>query len=231
VESVSEGVGGDGVVGPSVVGVDPTRCDEPLGGEEPGTAGLIDEPVVAEVNEQGGGEADPAGLVSLAASDVDQAGVAIDVMDLEGGELGDTQAGVQEQDEDGVCEGVSEGSAEEAVGLFVGQGQSRGAPPVSGPGDAGHDLGSTEGDGVEEAEGGVVDDSGGGCEAAVGEVEEKGADCFGAHPVGRAAEEAGEAGDVADVVGGGARGEVAESEVFGHLLTKRSHGAVPSGPV
>jgi len=101
---------------------------------------------------------------------------------------------------------------------------------VSRPGHICHDLGSAEGDVVEKAQRGVVDDAGGRGQFAVGEVEEEGADLVGAQLVGGASEVACEGGDVAEVVGGGACSEVAQSEIFRHLLPKRSHGVCPSGP-
>jgi hypothetical protein len=201
--------GGDGTVGPPV-GADSTH---EAGREEEGRAGADDDPVALEEPKGTRREHDGASLVALAASDVDEARTPIDVVDLQGGGLGDAQAGGEHDGEEGVVIGRRRQQGEEVSDLGAGEGAA-GEPSLdAGTGDVVEDV--EPADAVEEAlQGGVVDGASGGGAAGVGEVEEEGADVLGGEGGERGWSVVPEKdGGTGEVLADGAVGQTAKPEV------------------
>lgn len=159
-ETLSDGVVVHGPVGPALERVDDVGPDEPVGGEEPGSGWLCDDPVAPEEAEVCVGESDGAGLSALSVSDVDEAGGGVDVGDLEVAGLCESEAGGEEGFEEGEEPGPVAGGAEDGANFLgcEGSGGSDGGDP--GPGNAGDHVGALEGVDEEELERSVVDGAG-----------------------------------------------------------------------
>jgi len=207
------------VVGPgAVAGADAS------GGEEEGGLGSDDGPVALEESEGAGREHDGASLVALAASDVDESGAAVDVVDLQGDGFGDAQAGGEHDGEEGVVVRMGRQERQERLDLRAGQ---RAAGKQGLDAGAGHVVhgGLAAGTGEEALHGGVVDRAGRGRAADVGEVEEEGACVLGGQVVdGADVVVPEEDGRAREVLVDGALGEAAKTQVVTQLLTDEVHG-------
>jgi len=147
---------------------------------------------------------------------------AVDVLDLEPGDLGEPQANSIGGHEDGAVLEIADRLEE--PDQFVGtedDGESLGHLG------AGHFLDDpmhTQGYAVEELQGGanlaVVAP---GDVTLLDEVEQVRADLFGPEVLGRGVEVPGVTGDAADVLSDRPRREIAEDHVLGHTATKRCH--------
>lgn len=189
-------------------------------GEEP-EFGSVTSPVVAQTPEQDGGERHEAVLAALAPADEQGHPGGIDVGRPQAEDLADPQAGGVSGPEDREVARVADGG-EEAGDLVGTQDGGQGAGPLA-EGDHLDDFGALQSDAKEKAQGadGLV-------EAAPGsllleEVELVQADVLGVESLRREAEVLGEASDVGDVSGDGARGEVAQLQVVSVALPKRRH--------
>ncbi len=127
-------------------------------GEEPGAWPVLT-PVVTQQSEQPFREGDETVLAALGVAEVQQTPRAIDVGDLQSDNLGDTQAaGVGEAEEQTVAWAGQ--SVQEALHLGAAEDGGQGAGLLA-VGDAGDEVGSAEGDGVEETQGsgGLVEEA------------------------------------------------------------------------
>ena len=145
-----------------------------VAGEEPvGRPGGL--PVLAEQGQQPGREHDVAVLAALALADAEDHALAVDVVDAQGDDLGDPQAGGVGGHEDGAV--LEAGDGREEPGDLGGAEDDGELLRLLGAGDAVQDPLPAEGDVVEEPEGGdglVVDAPGD--VLLLDEVEEVGAD-------------------------------------------------------
>ena len=148
--------------------------------------------------------------------------LAVDVGDAEVGDLGDPQAGGVGGHQDGTVLEVGDG-LEEADHL-AGAEDHREGSGLLGRGDAPGDAVAAQSDVVEEAQGaaGLVIVAHGDA-SLLEEIEQVGADVFGAEAIRRAIEVASKAGDGAGIGPDGRRGEVAEGHVLDHTATQGCH--------
>jgi hypothetical protein len=192
-------------------------------GEEPGVW-PVPPPVVTQKFEQPGGEGDETVLATLGVAEVQEAAGAVDVGDLEADDLGDAQAaGVGDSEQQAVaCAGQG---VEEALGLLQAEDGGQRARLLA-VGKALDEVGSAEGDGVEEAAGrdALVEDTPG--DLLLQEVKLEDTELVGGELIGGEAEVFGEADQGGEVSLDGVRRVVAELQVVEEALTQRSHGNI-----
>jgi hypothetical protein len=165
-------------------------------------------------------------LAALAPADAKDHALAIDVLDLQVGDLGDTEPRSVSRDQQGAVIEPHDGGEE--AGHFLGAEDDGETFEPLGAREVREDVGPPQGDVVEETQGLEVKVVvGSGLPPLLDQVEQVGADVVWSEEFGGPAEMPGEAYDAVDIDDDGARGEVAQLHVFDHAATKRNHGELP----